>query len=142
MNRIAHLAFSVTAAIVALVVVDLLAARAEEPGLNPDGMIGVWRCSGARPGLQPETISIQSDGYVMIDAAGHMIVGPAQVEFSRPWQGALVVAVENSDLDESIGMTVRLRLKVNSDYSVMGIGFENDYPFELNRLCRWMEAQP
>jgi hypothetical protein len=116
-------------------------ARAEEPGRNPNGLVGIWRCSGAVPGLRPEILSIQPDGYVVIDAAGHILVGTARVEFPQPWQGAVVLAVKDSDLRDSIGTTVRLSLKVNSGYSMMGIGFEIDRPFELNRLCHRMEAE-
>ena len=138
MKKIAHRAFSIAAAIAALCVVHLDSARAAEPGRDPDWMVGVWRCT-RESSPRPEIISIQPDGYAVIDAGGHILVGTARVEFPRPGDGVLVLAVKDSDLRDSIGTTVRLGLKAGEN--VMGTGFDNDRPFELNRLCHRMEAE-
>lgn len=141
MKRIARCrASSVAAATLALGVALLPAADAAEPGRDANAMIGVWRCSGPASGPRPEIISIGPGGYAVIDAAGHIVVGRARIEFPEPWQGAVAIAVEDSDLRDIVGKTVQLGLKVNSGYSVMGIGFDNDRPFQLNRLCHRMEA--
>lgn len=139
MKKIAHRAFSVAIAVVALGMMHLQSAPAAQPGRDPNWMVGVWHCSGATPAPRPEIISMLPDGYAVIDAAGHIIVGRARVEFSHPGQGALVVTVEESDLRDSIGTTVRLGLKAGDD--VMGIGFENDRPFNLDRLCHRMKPE-
>jgi hypothetical protein len=126
----------------ALGLVHLPSAGAAETGRDPNGLIGVWRCSGPAPGPRPEIVSIQPDGYAIIDAAGHIIVGRARIAFPAPWEGAVAIAVEESDIRDSVGTTVSLGLKINSGYSVMGIGFENDRPFALNRLCHRIGAKP
>jgi hypothetical protein len=130
----ATLAIAFVAGTAAMLTAQPWSAQAKE-----NGLIGLWRCNGPDAGPRPEVIGMLPDGHLVIDAAGHIIVGTYRVEFPQVWQPTVVITVEDSDL--RIGAPISLSAKINNGYTVMGIGLEGDQPFALNRLCHRMGAR-
>jgi hypothetical protein len=113
-------------------------------------LIGVWRITtdSHMPDGKMGIMSIQPDGHIAIAVSGRqaadndvkIIAGRYRLVSGGGGAGAIVVTVDDANIDEMIGKEFRLDLKIHGK-DRFATGTADDAPFQLNKIWRRLGAE-